>query len=342
MAGFGDVILSMMGNEDPRMALLQQQLGASTPGTQQAPGSTSAGAPGAAGTTTPQQPPQQPPQPEVYQSPNELVQLYTDLQNRQRRSGMIDNGIGLIASAFAQPQNRAGIRQALMSGGSTSGAGANDPMKFIGQIMTMQQQREAIADRAKRREGVASIAETHGLDVATAEFLFDNDQLDEVLSALSKPDNQIVQQEDGTHVIVNKTTGNIGQPFGPAKKRDIEIRTDDRGNQFAIYKDTGQRVGDENLVEGQGATNSEREWRLANEERAAKGQPPIAFEDYVHQTGRSRAGSANLGPSGVDFGKPPTDMAWAREKDGSIKVSRRRSASSSSDRWFEALARTTS
>lgn len=302
------------------MQLLQQVMG-DTSGTSQPAGGTSAAAPGAGGTATPQQPPAQPPQPEVYKSPPQIMELYQNMMKYQNRTGMIDNGIGLIASAFAHPENRAGVRQALMAGSSAgSGAGTNDPMKFIGSIMEMQQKQKSIKDRSERRKGVAAIAETHGLDVPTAEFLFDNDQLDEVLSALSKPDNQIVQQQDGTHVIVNKTTGEIGQSFGPAKKRDIEIRTDDRGNQFAIYKDTGERVGEDNLVEGTGASTMEREWTVANEQRAEKGQPPIAFEDYVHQRGRSGAGSPNLGPNGIDYGDAPTDMAWSREKDGSIKV----------------------
>ncbi len=316
----GDSILGMMGNTDPRLQLLAALQQGGTSGTPTGAGGTSAPAPGAAATATPGAAPAQPPQPEVYKSPPELMQLYSQMLNRQNRASNIDNGIGLIASAFARPENRASIRQAMMSGASGGSGMGNDPMNFIKTVMDMQTRQANIRSINENRQRLPAIAKQYGIDLNTAQFLFDSGQLDEVLSALVKPDNQIVDLSDGTKAIVNKTTGEIGEAFGPAKKREMEVIEDASGNKFAIWKDTKERVGDKNIVDGMGATQMEKEWRLANEERAKAGNQPIAFEDYVHQRGRSGAGASNLGPTGIDYGDPPKDMAWQRTEDGSIKV----------------------
>lgn len=311
---FGDAILNMLGKKNPTAQLLQAMQQAQQPGAPQPAAGAQAGAhTDAAGAA----PPQQPQQPQAYTSPPELVELYTQLMDRQRKETMIDRGIGMLGAAFAQPQNRQGIMSAFGGGGSSSGS---NPMGMVTGLMEMQQQQTALAQKAAQRAAVPAIAAQYGIDVQTAQYLFDTGKLDSVLGEMLKPDNQVVTQADGTSVIVDKRTGKIGEAFGPAKPRDIEIIKDDRGNQFAVFKDTGQRVGSDNLVTGQGATENEQLWRADENDRKERGLPTRSLSEFIEQTGRARAGAANLGPNGVDYGQPPKDMAWKRDPQGNIAV----------------------
>ena len=311
---FGEQILNMLGRKDPRLALLAMQAGGAS-GTPQAGGDTSGGAAPAPATDGGQAPQQ----PQAYTSPPELMELYTQLMDRQRSAQLIDRGIGMIGASLAHPENRAGIMQAFGGGGGSSG-GAQDPMSLITGIMEMQQQQSALAQKAAHRAALPAIAAQYGLDLQTVQYLFDTGKLDALLSDLSKPDNQIVQGSDGRYYIVDKRTGSISEGLGPEKPRDIEIITDDRGNQFPIYKDTGQRVGDQNIVEGQGATSDERLWRADEEDRAARGLPSRPLSQFIQETGRARAGAANLGATGVDYGAPDDGYVWKRTPDGSVEV----------------------
>jgi hypothetical protein len=315
---FGNAILDMLGKKNPTAQLLQaMQQGQG--GAPQPAGGAQAGAQAGAHTDPAGAAPAQPQQPQAYTSPPELAQLYTQLMDRQRKETMIDRGIGMLGAAFAQPENRSGIMQAFGGGGGGSSGGSN-PMGMISGLMEMQQQQTAIAQKAAQRAAIPAIAAQYGIDVKTAQYLFDTGKLDTVLSEMLKPDNQIVTLADGTSTIVDKRTGKVGEAFGPAKPREIEIRTDDRGNQFAIYKDTGQKVGGDNLVNGQGATNDEQLWRADEADRGTRGLPSRSLSEFLQENNRSRAGAANLGPTGVDYGQPPKDMAWKRDAQGNIAV----------------------
>lgn len=306
MAGIGEMIFNMMGKEDPRTALLQQAMGGAAGGA--GTGTAAAGTPATAGAADQQQP-------STYTSPPELMELYTQLMDRQRRTGMIDTGIGMLGAAFAHPENRAGIMAAYGGGGSS---GSEDPMTFLTGIMDFQAKNQAAMQKAAMRASLPAIAKEHGIDLATAQYLFDTGKLDSVLQDSMKPDNQIVQQADGTYILVDKRDGSLGKAFGVPNKRDIEIIKDDRGNQFPVYKDTGERVGANNIVDGQGATENEREWRADEKDRKERGLPTRSLSQFIQETGRARAGASNLGARGVDYGNPPKDMAWKRNEDGSI------------------------
>jgi hypothetical protein len=315
MAGFGDVILKMMGQKDPRLALMASMTGGGTPGAPAPAG----GAPAAGGTDPGTAAPSAPAQPQAYTSPPELMELYTQLLDRQRRESLIDNGIGMLGSAFAYPENRGNIMRAFTSGGGGS-SGGSDPMGMVMDVMKMQQMQSAVTQKAAQRAALPAIANQYGIDLPTAQYLFDTGKLDSVLADALKPDNQIVTNSDGTSVIVDKRTGKIGEAFGPKKAREIEIVKTDRGDQFAVYKDTGERVGTENIVSGQGATENEQLWRADEADRKDRGLPTRSLSEFIEQTGRARAGAANLGPNGVDYGTPPKDMAWKRDAQGSIAV----------------------
>lgn len=311
---FGDAILNLIGNKDPRLALMTAMQGG---GTSSAP-APAAGTQGGAGMEAGGAAPSAPPQPQAYTSPPELMELYTQLLDRQRKSTMIDRGIGMIGASLAFPENRAGIMEAF--GGGGSGGVTDDPMGMIKGVMEMQTAQQALAQKAAHRAALPAIASQYGLDLQTAQYLFDTGKLDAVIAEASKPDSQIVQQGDGTHVIVDKRSGKVSDPFGAPKPRDIEIIKDDRGNQFAVYKDTGERVGQTNLVEGQGATENEQLWRADEADRKSRGLPSRSLSEFIQETGRARAGAANLGPTGIDYGSPPKDMVWKRDAQGNIAV----------------------
>lgn len=296
---FGNRILELLGQQDPRLQLLAAAGGGS---------GTPAGAEGAPGTGAPAQPQEA----RAYQSPQDLQSLYSELMKRARKEQLIDRGIGLIGASIAHPENRAGILSMFSGGGGEEDAGS-----FIQSIMKMQQDQQAIAQKAAQRAAVPAIAAQYGLDVTTAQYLFDTGKLDSVIAELEKPDRQVVQGADGKSYIVDKATGTISEGLGPEKQREIELVDDGRGGKIAVYKDTKEPVGANNIP-GMGPTSDVQTANAINEDRAKRGLPPLPLEDAINQTGRARAGASNLGPSGIDYGNPPKDMAWKRNPDGSI------------------------
>lgn len=311
-SSLGDMLLTMMGNKDPRQQLIQAALGGGTPGAPQpAPGASAQQGtdPGTAA----------PPQPQAYTSPPQLFELYSKLMEREQKVEGINRSIGLIASGLAQEENRPRIMAAMMGQGS----GGSGDENLLGTLLDMQSKQTAAAQMAARRAALPAIASKYGLDLATAQYLFDTGKLDSVIAEAEKPSNEIVSLEDGTKVIVDKNTGKIGEAFGPPKKREIEIKTDDRGTQFAVYKDTGERVGKENLVEGQGATEIEQLWRADEADRAKNSLPPRPLSEFITEYKKqavTQSQASNTGPNGVDYGDPPKDMVWDRDETGAIKI----------------------
>jgi len=319
MAGIGDIILSAIGQKDPRLAMLAQlQGGAAQPlagdstSPQQGTGGGTAG-PGAAASA-----PQAPAQPEVYQSPPQMMELYTKLMERQAKASAIEKGIGMMGAALAQEGNREGIMRAYS--GQTSGN--DDPSTFISGIMDMQKQQQALSQKAAQRAAVPAIAAQYGLDVATAQYLFDTGKLDAVIAEAEKPDKQIVSGADGKSYIVDKTTGAISEGLGPDKQREVELVDDGKGGKMAVWKDDKSPVG-KNNIPGTGATEEEQLYRAAME-----GLPEdqrISLDAWVQRKqARSTSGSTpNIGTNGVDYGNPPTGTVWDRNEDGTLKLDER-------------------
>lgn len=359
---FGNAILDLIGDKDPTLAMLAALHGQGAGTTPAAAASTqgaAAGAPGAQvaalGHTppaaTPAATPAAPPLASgAQQSPPELMELYTQLIKRQRRADMINSGIGMIASGFAAPENRQRVTTAL---DPRPASAENDPVSMASNLLKFQQAQAIIAQRAANRAALPSIAKQYNMDLPTVQYLFDQDKLEDVLSELIKPNRQLADLADGRKAVVDLTTGlPVGEPIGPAKPRELELRQDGNGQWLAFDKETGMPVGDPqgapNRVElkleqdaktGEwiavnpytgkpvhtfgnvsGATENEKLWRAANEDRLARGMQPISLSDFIAQTGRARAGASNLGPNGIDYGNPPTDMAWKRDAQGNIMI----------------------
>lgn len=236
----GDMLMQMLGKPDPREALVQAIAGqAGTPSTPQAVGDTQGGVGTGAGTGAP-------PQPAVYQSPPQLVQLYSDLLKRDEINQSLNRGIGLIGASLAHPENRNAILRAY------GDSGAEDAGGLVNNLLALRANQTAAATKAAQRASVPAIAKQLGIDDQTALYLFDSGKLDQVVAEAQKPDNQIIQDAaTGQSHIVNKKTGEIGPALGGAKPRDTEIVTDgNTGQKTLIYKDTGKPVTEDPLVKG--------------------------------------------------------------------------------------------
>lgn len=341
MPSIGDYLLNMMGRTDPRATLAQAVAGgppaaASTP----APAGT---APGMGAPTTPGTRPGEirrgtdgqnyqyaettgmagasGPQgwirvneAETYKSPNELMNLYMQLQDRQERSAQINRGIGLMGASLAHPENRAGIL-ATFNGGGGSGA----PGNMINSLIDFQTKSAALSQKAAQRGSVPAIASQYGLDPTTALYLFDTGKLDSVIAELEKPDRQIVQDaKTGQSYIIDKSTGlPIGDPIGQPKDREIELVDDDvTGGKVAVYKDTKERVG-KNDLPGAGNTEFEKNYQNALRER-----PELTREQFRRETNTTTQ-QTFVDSAGRSVGEPPKDMAWELDENGKVKLDER-------------------
>lgn len=317
---FSDAILNMLGKKDPRLQLMAALQQGATPATPGAGGDTSTAAGGGAGAAAPEGAAAQP---QAYQSPPDLVNLYTQLTERENKARMIDNGIALMGASVAQPENRDLIMRTYGAGGSSGGGGgggSSDPMSFISQMMDFSMKNQALQRRAALRASLPGLAKQYGMSLEAAQYLFDNDKLDSVIQEAAKPDRQIVENSDGTHVIVNTQDGSIGTPFGVPKRREVELVDDPAtGSKYAVYKDTKERVGGgKQDLPGLGATNDEKLWRADNADRKSRGMPERPLGEFLRDTGQSRAGASNVTAKGANVGNPPTDMAWKRDSQGNV------------------------
>lgn len=338
MPQLGDLIFQLMGKPDPRQALLAAVGGGSTQPTPAATGDTPSAPASGGGTAAPQQP-------QVYQSPPQLIDLYAQLVDRSERNANINRGIGLIGASLAQERNRPGI-MAMFSGDN-----GPDPTNLISNVMALQKNTIATQNRAAQLASLPEIAAKYGLDINTARYLYDTGKLDEVISEAEKPDNQLIQDpQTGQYHIVNKKNGALGPGIGNAKPREMEIVEGQNGEKFAVYKDTKERVGGQPIVEGQrkteyvenpvtgakqlvysdtkepvpngnnlpGAGNTVDQQNYNAAMRGLPAEQQIPFDQWLKEQAKLKATTINTGPTGIDYGDPPKDMAWKRDKDGKV------------------------
>lgn len=272
--------MQMLG-QDPRQQLAAQLAGGSTPATPGAAGGTPSATGTGAGTAAPAQP-------QAYQSPPELMELYSQLLTKQEQAASFDRGVGLIASSLAQEQNRPGIMAAFGGDGTSP-----DPASMINNIMQLRQSNVAMQQMAARRAALPAIAEQYGLDLETAQYLFDTGKLDSVIAEAEKPNSEIVKNDDNTFYIVDKTSGNLSEPFGVPKKREIELVDDPvTGGKIAVYKDDKTPVGKGNIP-GLGANANQEDYNLYVQQSQARGVPANEIMDFNTWDLQSKTAGAN-------------------------------------------------
>jgi uncharacterized protein (UPF0147 family) len=142
---FGDAVLDLMGQVDPRRRLaesINNSMNPAQPGAPVDPNAMPTMAQGGTGPDQPNQPQQQ--QPQAYQSPSDIGQMLFDLQRRQSSVESINRGLGLLLGGFARPEDRPGMISAMegQSGGGPGGGGVStvdDIVKLQGLMFTRQQ-----------------------------------------------------------------------------------------------------------------------------------------------------------------------------------------------------------
>lgn len=347
----GDLIWQMAGKEDPRAALMASVAGGGTSGTP-GPASDTSGAagiggddPATAGTSTA-------PTPESLKSTPDMVDLYTQLADKEAFNHSINTGIGLILSSMAYDENKDSIEQAFIGGGSgsdsLSGGGGTDALDFVSKTMKLRQDQAALAQTAAHRAALPAIAKQYGIDLATAQYLFDTGKLDTIIQEAEKPNKEITKGSDGRTYIVDKTDGTISAPLDPAPKREIEVIEDENTHEkIAVYKDDKTPVaGREPIVKGVrkteyltkpdgsmqlvfsddktpvgrgdiasiGSTEKSKLWHDDMVDRAKRGLPEIPLNQWLEEQAREGKTDADT------YGNPPTDMAWKRDEKGNIIV----------------------
>ncbi len=230
-----------------------------------------------------------PAQPQAYTSPPQLMELYTDLLDRQEKKNNINRGIGLIGSSLAFEENRPGIMAAF-----NNRQGQQSPTDILSTVMELQGKTTALQNKAAQRATLPAIAKQYGLDLQTAQYLFDEGTLDAVIQDLEKPNKQLAEDANGQHSIVDLTDGSVGEPFGAPKKRETEIVEGQNGEKFAVYKDTKERVGGASVVAGQRKTeivegqNGEKFTVYSDTKERVAGAPVVAGQrktEYVDEPG---------------------------------------------------------
>lgn len=272
----GNSLLSLMGVGDPRQKVLQAAMGASAaPG-----GATPAAGAGAPGTA----PAAPPPQPQAYASPQELIDLYGQLMDRQGRASNIDRGIGLIAGAFSEPENRANLLSAATGG--SSGSGGGDPMGDILGIYQAQQEQVASQQEKIRRAAIAGgIAKEFNISEDVATLLSDNEQLDDYVMDSIKyraPNHDVQKLDDGSVIVIDK--------------------------------DTGKKVSDVAGPNGQ-PTADQKNYEYYRKEAESTGTNPIPFEEFIvlaPKAGATRI-TNDLGGHDLTPGQEAVDKAFAAD-----------------------------
>lgn len=237
----GTSILNLMGKQDPRERLLasivasQQQPTASVPyAAQQAdPAATVAG--------DQQQPAQRTPQAEAYQSPEDLAGLYKDLISYSSKADSINRGIGLIGASFAHPENRAALL-ATMTGDSTGGIDT-DPAKMIETVMAINKSKAENASRASMMAQLPMIAEKYGIDLPTAQLLFQQGKLEEFITDREKlnADPGLTYHDINGQTVVKNRKGETVETLGDKKPPELKYEKMGDG-RIAVIDPTGNVV----------------------------------------------------------------------------------------------------
>lgn len=244
----GTSILNLIGRPDPRDKLMRVLAGDGTatppaevqyPATGEPEGGVYATPEGVANPVRTQQP-----QPEAYTSPDDLMGMYKELLDYQSRTANVDRGVALLGSAFAHPENRANIMNAF--GGGQDQSAAPDPMAFAKTITDMRSAEVARTQKAAMMAQLPAIAKKYGIDEATAQLLFQNNQLDEFVNKREEAqftrDNEkpVTAVNHGQTIGFDPRTGKEIFRIGVPDKPKLEFQK--VGDDLHIIDDTGNTV----------------------------------------------------------------------------------------------------
>ena len=170
MAGIFDALQGMLGRPDPMQQIYAglgqapgqpgspagPQPGAPGPGAPNAGGGPP-GAPGPDPGGQQQQQQQAPPQPQVYQSPPDLAQMYLALSQRDQARQQFNSGLGLLAASMYPGRHPEMIMKAMSGGGEDPGS----TLQNLVQLQQYQQQNQALQ---AYRQNIPAMVKAAGLD----------------------------------------------------------------------------------------------------------------------------------------------------------------------------------
>jgi hypothetical protein len=149
---------------------------------------TGAAPPGGAPAGPPQGPPAAPPQPQAYQSPPDLVNMYMQFAQRQQASDQFSRGLAGMAMAL-HPGRHTGIMD-VMTGGQ------QDPGEMFGNILKLQQYAQQQGQLAAYRQGLPGVMSKYNLDPSLGPLLAANpDILSKIVETRAGVGGDAVTQE---------------------------------------------------------------------------------------------------------------------------------------------------
>jgi hypothetical protein len=104
---------------------------------------------------------------------------------------------------------------------------------------------------------------------------------------------------------------------------ELTIEKDANG-QFQVWNKTkGELVGTPKGAKTDTSTDDMKEWAQFAATQKGRGEAPMDFDKWYDKYKRiasPNAASANIDQNGINWGDPPTDMVYARDKDGNIII----------------------
>ncbi len=272
MSSIGSLLLGLRGMTDPTSSAIAEILrgGVGTP----SPGTTTPAPTGAGPSAPPTGVPTQAPRSPVYDSPPDLLALYSQLSDFQSRQKRIDNGLALAGSAFVHPENRQ-LVASLFGGGES----AVDPLSLtmqLGQFRADQEAKKAAeADAQRQLNALPAISEQYGIDPETARYLFDTGNLDEYILEAQKAKAEGRKTEiwndksTGKDFLIDQTDGTVIKELGGGPAPNRQLVTDPKSGQMRVVD-----INDPANANLGGGLAPSPEQKLFDEMKAAGTLPP--------------------------------------------------------------------
>jgi hypothetical protein len=200
-----------------------------------------AGAPPVGAVPTGGAPPAAPPAtPAAYNSPPDLVAMYTKLMEQSKRTEAFQRGATMIAAGLSPYQdNRDALLATIGKGGSGSGTGGVS----IDNLIALQKLQQEQGDRAARAAQLPALGKQYNLDPATLEYLDRTGGLDTVIQEMAKPHTQVVQSGRQGQMLIDTRDGHLIQQLSPDNPPDTEFIEVGDGNHILVDKATKVPVG---------------------------------------------------------------------------------------------------
>lgn len=199
-------------------------------------------------------PPEAPPaQAQAYQSPPDLVAMYTKLMEKAQISAAIQKGGAMIGAGLSPYQD---TRDSILATIGKGGGGGTGGMS-MSDIIALQKQQQEQGDRAARAAQLPALMKQYGLDPATVQYLDTTGGLDTVIEELAKPHTQVVQSGRAGQMLIDTRDGHLIKQLSPDNPRDTEFIDVGGGNHLLVYKDDKTAVGDGKQIVFTGPTPGE-------------------------------------------------------------------------------------